>query len=162
MSTSLGELLEKKREQYEETARKNESIIDEWKESLMELYQTLRDWLSEADPKHILQVKQGVRALTEPSLGQYEVPDLSIRAFGKWVGVIPKARKTVGTAIPPQLNAPVRATGRVDITDEIRRYCLYRFQDGTQDRWYIVDPTTDVQEELTQQRFEAAVSSYFQ
>ena len=39
-------------------------------------------------------------------------------------GIIPKARKTVGVASPPRMSAPQRATGRVDITDELRRFVL--------------------------------------
>ena len=45
--------------------------------------------------------------------------------------------KTVGTANPPQQFAPQRAEGRVDITDELRRYVLYRFRDNDRDSWVI-------------------------
>jgi len=65
------------------------------------------------------------------------VPRLDLHFFGKWIGIIPKARKTVGMAQPPQKSAPERAKGRVDITDELRRYVLYRFQEGSEDVWMI-------------------------
>jgi hypothetical protein len=160
MSTTLREFLVQQKEQYEEIAKANQPLIEEWNQALHRLYATIQKWLDQADPHHILQVKLGTRTITEPTLGQYESPDLTIRAFGKWVGVIPKARKTIGTAIPPQLHAPSHATGRVDITDELRRYCLYRFQDG-EDKWFMVDPTNDHQQPLTQASFEAALLSYF-
>jgi hypothetical protein len=38
--------------------------------------------------------------ISEPGLGRYRVPRLNLRAFGKWIGIIPKARKTVGNVTP--------------------------------------------------------------
>ena len=81
--------------------------------------------------------KESQEAVTEPGLGRYRPPRLNLRFFGKWIGIIPKARKTVGKAQPPQKSAPERAQGRVDITDELRRYVLYRFQNGSEDVWLI-------------------------
>jgi hypothetical protein len=44
----------------------------------------------------------------------------------------------VATAKPPQKNAPERAEGRVDITDELLRYVLYRFrQEDGRNVWMI-------------------------
>src|SRR5207245_3718035 len=85
-----------------------------------------------SDPEGLIEIQEAQQDVTEPGLGRYRVPRLDLRAFGKWIGIIPKARKTVGTATPPQKSAPERAAGRVDITDELRRYVLYRFQDGNE------------------------------
>jgi hypothetical protein len=65
------------------------------------------------------------------------VPRLDLHIFGKWIGIIPKARRTVGIANPPQKTAPERAEGRVDITDELRRCVLYRFRENGSDQWII-------------------------
>jgi len=99
---------------------------------------------------------------SKPNVGRYQVPRLEIRAFGKWVGIIPKARKTIKTARPPQSGAPERATGRVDITDEIRRYVLYRIPAEGGESWFIEGPSLDPGQPLTQEHFEEALMSYFQ
>lgn len=160
--SSLSELLQKKQESYEAETAKNREIIDEWVRAIGILFSQLRDWLKVSDPKQILQVEERKAEVNEPSVGRYQAPRLDIRAFGKWVGILPKARKTVGSARPPQAAAPSQATGRVDITDEIRRYVLYRFEVGGEDAWFIEGPSSDAPERLTQSLFEEALMSYFQ
>lgn len=161
-TSSLSELLQKKKESYEAEAIKNQAVIDEWVRAVSKLFEQLRAWLAISDPEPILKVQESKTEVNEPNLGSYTAPRLDIRAFGKWVGILPKARKTVGTARPPQLGAPAHATGRVDITDEILRYVLYRFDDQGKDSWFIESPTCDSPQKLTQERFEEALASYFQ
>jgi hypothetical protein len=158
----LGELLQEKAEKYEAETRKNQEMIDEWIGAVRKLFKELRRWLSRSDPSKILRVDDGETEVSEPSVGQYKAPRLEIRAFGKWVGVIPKARKTIKTARPPRSNVPERATGRVDITDEIRRYVLYRFTNNGKDSWVIEGPNIDDCQPLTQELFEEALKSYFE
>ena len=160
--SSFSELLLEKQKSYEEEAKNNKEIIDEWVQAIGRLFEQLRDWLALSDPTHILQVEERKAEVNEPNLGRYQAPRLDIRAFGTWVGIIPKARKTVGSARPPRLGAPIHATGRVDITDEIRRYVLYRFEGDNEDAWFIEGPSADAPEQLTQERFEEALMSYFQ
>ena len=127
------------------------------------LFKLLREWLIEADPEGIIQAELSRMEVTEPGLGQYQISRLNLRAFGKWVGLIPKARKTVKRAAPHQNDAPEQATGRLDITDEIRRYVLYRFGHGATEQWFMDDTATnrDLQP-LTAERFESALLGYFQ
>lgn len=159
--SSLSELLQSKAENYAVEARKNKIVIDEWVEALEKLFVQLQGWLTDADPTKILQVEKTAKVMDEPNLGRYPAPYLNIKAFGQWVGIIPKARKTIKTARPPQAGAPERATGRVDITDEVRRFVLYRFtNDGGADSWFIEGPA-QAMEPLTQERFEEALMSYF-
>lgn len=160
--SSFSELLLQKQERYEAEAAKNGAIIDEWVRAVDSLFAKLREWLSNADPNRILQVEEVKTEVNEPNMGRYFAPRLNIRAFGKWVGIIPKARKTVGTARPPQPGAPDAATGRVDITDEVRRYVLYRFDRNGEDSWFIEGPSSDSLQDLTQGQFEEALMSYFQ
>ena len=163
MATSpLSELLLKKKESYEAEARKNKELIDEWVGAVNKLFAEIREWLAASDPAQILQIADGKEEVNEPNVGRYQAPRLEIRAFGKWVGIIPKARKTVKVARPPRPDAPDRATGRVDITDEVRRYVLYRFSGDGTDSWSIEGPDTDVLQPLTQGLFEEALMSYFQ
>jgi hypothetical protein len=87
---------------------------------------------------------------------------VDLHAFEKWIGIIPKARKTIATAHPPQKSVPERAIGRVDITDEILRYVLYRFrQDDGSDVWLIDDLRSEKNPKpFDQQAFEAVLMSY--
>ena len=161
-TSSLSELLQRRRESYEAEAKKNKELIDEWVEAVGKLLTQLRAGLATSDPDQILQIEERKEEVDEPNVGRYQAPRLEIRAFGKWVGIIPKARKTVKTARPPRSDAPDRATGRVDITDEVRRYVLYRFSGDGRDSWSIEGPDTDALPPLTQGLFEEALMSYFQ
>jgi hypothetical protein len=72
-------------------------------------------------------------------------------------------RKTVKRASPQQNGAPEQATGRVDITDELRRFVLYRFGEGQNEQWLIDDTATKSElQPLTAERFESALMGYFQ
>jgi hypothetical protein len=49
----------------------------------------------------------------------------------------------VGRPTPPGKSTAQRADGRVDITDELRRYVLYRFKENDRERWLIDDLKPD-------------------
>ncbi|OWK36286.1 hypothetical protein [Fimbriiglobus ruber] len=161
-SLSFSEFLQNKAKSYEVEAGKNGEIIHEWQDAVAKLFVELRIWLASSDPTGVLQISERKIEVKEPRLGRYEAPCLDIRAFGKWIGIIPKARKTIKLALPPQSGAPERATGRIDITDEVRRCVLYRFSNESGDAWFIEDASSEDPQELTQQNFEEALMSYFQ
>jgi hypothetical protein len=172
MSTKLKQFLH-------EQATKNQDgkdTIDEWRSAIGRLFSQIREWLKESDPDGVIEIEETEEYVNEPGLGRYRVPRLNLRVLGKWVGIIPKARRTVGSAKPPQKSAPERADGRIDITDELRRYVLYRFRQDGQDVWmidetgyeektwpgqvqYIPLPAT---RSLDQDAFEKALMSYLQ
>src|SRR5258707_1241515 len=142
MSTAFREFLHQQAEKHQAEANAGKATIDEWRTAIEHLFDQIRAWLKESDPEGLIEIEPSQAEVREPGLGRYRVPRLDLRAFGKWIGIIPKARKTVGTATPPQKSAPERAEGRVDITDELRRYVLYRFRQGNTDVWLIdgLDP----------------------
>jgi hypothetical protein len=163
MSTSLRDFLKQKATLYAAESERNREVIEEWQAAVERLFTLLEGWLRAADPDGFIQHERSQTDVTEPGLGRYHISRLNLRAFGKWVGLIPKARKTVKSAAPQQRGAPERATGRVDITDEIRRYVLYRFGQGTDEQWLVDDPATNTGlQSLTADRFESALLSYFQ
>ena len=159
--SAFSELLLQQRESYKEESAKNREMIQEWVQAIDRLFAQLCTWLEAADPERILQVEKDNTEVHEPNLGHYLAPRLIIRAFGKRIGIIPKARKTVGTARPPRPGAPALATGRVDITDEIRRYVLYRFEGEEDGSWFVESPLDGSLKSLTQELFEEALMSYF-
>jgi hypothetical protein len=161
MSSSFTEFLRRQAAKQEAEGRANRGVLEEWRAAVGRLFAQIGTWLAESDPDHIIQVKQSEYEVTEPGLGRYSVPRLDLHALGKWVGIIPKARHTVASARPPQRSAPERATGRVDITDELRRYVLYRFPQDGGDVW-LIDDLRSEPKPLDEQTFEAALSSYLQ
>lgn len=163
MSTSLREVLKQKAVQYAAEDEKNRHLLDEWRDAVEKLFSQLEKWLDAADPEGFIQHERSPIEVSEPGLGRYSISRLNLRAFGKWVGVIPKARKTVKRAAPQQKGAPEQATGRVDITDETRRYVLYRFGQGAEAQWFLDDIATNGEPQpLTSDRFESALLGYFQ
>jgi hypothetical protein len=176
MSTVFREFLQQQAEKHQAEDEAGKATIEEWRSAVERLFAQIREWLKESDPGGVIEIEESQEDVREPGLGRYRVPRLNLRAFGKWIGIIPKARKTVGAAKPPQKSAPERALGRVDITDELRRYVLYRFpaeeggdvwlieglEPGNEKSWsgqvqYI--PRTEPRR-LDQEAFEKALMSY--
>jgi hypothetical protein len=158
MITAFTDFLRKQAEKHRAGADAGKATVEEWRTAVERLFAQMRAWLRESDPEGIIEIKEGQQEITERGLGRYGVPRLDLRAFGKWIGIIPKARETVGTATPPQRSAPQRAAGRVDMTDELRRYVLYRFPEDGRDVW-LIDDLESEPKPLTQDTFEKALMS---
>jgi hypothetical protein len=159
MTTPFKEFLRERAEKYQAESQSTKATLEEWWGAIERLFAQLREWLREDDPAGVIEIKESEWDVTEPGLGRYRIPRLDLRAFGKWVGIIPKARHTVGRASPPQKSAPQRADGRVDITDELRRYVLYRFREDGQEVW-LIDDLESEQKPLDKEAFERALMSY--
>jgi hypothetical protein len=161
MTTTFSEFLREQAAKYESQIGDGKAVIAEWRSAVDRLFEQLCAWLKESDPTGIIEIECNKEKVREQGLGRYEVPRLDLHAFGKWIGIIPKARRTVGTATPPQKRAPQRADGRIDITDELRRYVLYRFSEGGQDTW-VIDDLHSGAKPLNKETFEKALMSYWQ
>lgn len=161
MTTTLKDFLREESAKREALLTANKSVIEEWRDGIERLFQQLQEWLAENDPGQVIQIRTLQKTISEPGLGEYSVPILDLHILGKWIAILPKARRTVGSAHPPKKQHPERATGRVDITDEGRRYILYRFPNGDQDLWMIDDLRSEPKV-LDRATFEAALMSYLQ
>ena len=159
MTETFTDFLRDRAAKYNAKRADRDAVVAEWREALAQLYDRLRRCLSNADPDGILTVTEGQRKINEQGLGVYTVPSLNIDGLGEWVGIVPKARYTVGTVTPPQKSTPERAAGRVDITDEVRRYILYRVSGGGGDTWLIDDTNGNVKP-LDDATFLDALKSY--
>ncbi len=159
MTTTFTDFLRQQAEKHQAEATAGKATVEEWRAAVERLFAQLRAWLAESDPEGVIEIEESQHEVREPGLGRYQVPRLSLRAFGKWIGIIPKARRTVGTATPPQKSAPERAAGRVDITDELRRYVLYRFHVDGRDVW-LIDDLNSEPKPLDREAFERALMSY--
>jgi hypothetical protein len=159
MTAAFRDFLRHQAEIYQAEATASQAIVEEWRTAIERLFVQMRAWLKESDPEGYIEIKETEHDVAEPGLGRYQVPRLDLRVFRKWIGIIPKARRTVGTAKPPRKSTPERAAGRVDMTDELRRYILYRFQEDSGDVWLIDDLESEVKP-LDRDAFERALMSY--
>src|SRR5436190_1422248 len=121
---TFGEFLEKKRAQQSHSKERRERR-DEWVTAVGRLIEQLRSWLTESDPAGVLDVVPIEIERTEQALGIYTVPGLKISLGEAAVQVVPVGRNVVGI-VGPQGDVGIRAEGRVDITDGVRRFILYR------------------------------------
>ncbi|HKI36992.1 MAG TPA: hypothetical protein VKA46_34385 [Gemmataceae bacterium] len=111
---------------------------DEWVAAVGRLVERLRAWLAESDPEKVLDVVPIEIERAEPDLGTYRVPSLKISLSDAAVEVVPVGRNVVGV-VGPRGDVGIRAEGRVDITDGVRRYILYRTLKDGQETWYALD-----------------------
>ena len=162
MSTVFTEFLRDLAAKKTAEERAGKGTVDDWREALEKLFGKIRSWLAESDPDGIIHIEQRDHDLSEQGLGHYRVPRLDLQIMGKWIGIIPKARKTVATATLSQGSAPERAAGRVDITDETRRYVLLRFPQQGADELWLIDDLGSGPRPLDQKTFEQALMSYLQ
>jgi hypothetical protein len=161
MKTLLRDFLKERAAQYAVEYQKNKAIIEEWQEAVDRLYTQIEAWLTTADPDHIIECERSRIEVSEPSLGEYSINRLNLRAFGLGVRLIPKARRTVKRAPRQEQGALEQATGRIDMTDEGHRYLLYRFGLGAEEKWYMDDAVLQSElQPLTAERFEAVLLGY--
>lgn len=130
------EFLEKQAQQSRTKERRERR--EEWMQAVGRLTGQLRGWLAESDPTGVLDVVPVEMEKAEPGLGTYRVPGLKISLGAASVEVVPVGRNVVGV-VGPHGDVGVRAEGRVDITDGVRRYILYRTLQGGQETWHALD-----------------------
>jgi hypothetical protein len=139
--------------------------VEQWRASIDRLYQKIRTWLADSDPNGLIKIEQREHEVSEPRIGVYHVPRLDLRAFGSSVGIIPNVIHTVGTVLPPNGTISKRASGRVDITDDVHRSIvyLYRDEEGRESWWMLDKPFagTSQDKEFTKQDFETILLRYF-
>ena len=159
MSTDFKDFLRQQAEKYQTEVTAGKTDVEDWRAAVERLFAQIRAWLKDSDPQGFIEIKESLQNITEPGLGRYQVPRLDLSTFRQWIGIIPKARRTMATATPPRKSVPEQAAGRVDITDEVRRYILYRFREDGQDEWMIDDLESEPKP-FDREAFEKALMSY--
>jgi hypothetical protein len=164
MSTDFRDFLRQQAEKYQAEIAAGKADVEDWRAAVERLFSQMRAWIKDSDPQGFIEIKESSQNITEPGLGRYQVPRLDLYTFRQWIGIIPKARRTMATAKPPRKSVPEPAAGRVDITDEVRRYILYRFREDGQDMWMIDDLESmeSKPKPFDREAFEKALMSYLQ
>jgi hypothetical protein len=145
------EFLDKQAKQQNQSGWREQR--EEWIAAVGRLMEKLRAWLAESDPKKVLDVVPIEHRRIEPSLGIYIAPGLRISVHQAVVDVVPIGRNVIGT-VGSHGASEIRAEGRVDITDGIRKYMFYRTLKDGQEIWYAVDERFQATP-LDRSRFEA-------
>jgi hypothetical protein len=168
----LAEYVRKEADHLRDEVAKRGTLLKDWLASIDRLFTELEGWVREADG--------GIGLLTtsradgpmrqEYSLGAYHAPTLRVHLGGPLSGrsaqIVARSRHVAATVHPPG-EAERRADGMVEIWDGgVATDYLFRLAGGSEepDRWFIrgvtawnANPESREVEELTRERFEAAV-----
>lgn len=129
------EWLEKRAQQVNQPERLRHR--SEWIAALDQFYEQILSWIRESDPKGILIIERMEIARTEPRLGTYAAPALKIALGDEAVRVVPMGRDVRGSYRDDEGNER-HYEGRVDITDDRRKYVLYRLAGEGSRAWVVV------------------------
>jgi hypothetical protein len=166
----LTEFVKKEAEQLKAEAHRREQMHIEWIAALERLYDLLEVWLREADGGlGVLKISRAIQQqIREPGLGRYYFQPLVVSLGGPFIDrtvmIVPRARNVAAKIKPPGQELR-QADGMVEIKEgSVADYYLFRLVDGDADRWFIqsvakwnADPDYGNVEELTRDRFEAAI-----
>ncbi len=97
----------------------------------------IRGWLRQSDPDGLLDVESYDVMRTEGSLGSYDAPALKIHLGAVEVDVVPVSREVPFMAIKGASAAPTEFGGRIDITDGLRTYNVFRAIRDRSDQWQV-------------------------
>ena len=108
----------------------------EWIAALDQFYEQIMSWIRESDPQGLIIIERMELARSEPRLGTYTAPALKISLGDDAVRVVPMGRDVRGSYRNDE-GTELRYEGRVDITDDLRKFVLYRIADGESQAWIV-------------------------
>jgi hypothetical protein len=150
--TSFREWL-RSHEEKEGEEGKRRARREEWVAAADRLIGRCQAWLAEADPEGILNLHLMPQGKAEAGLGRYEIPVLVIYLEDKRVQIVPFARNTTRVlSFAP--HKQFQTEGRVDITNGMEKFTLYRVHVEGKEHWYAVPERGDPVE-LNQDTFMA-------
>ena len=161
MST-LQEFLRERADQLHASLSERTKIQKEWSDAVHRLVVQIAGWLKDADSEGILDIQLETIQLREFGLGVYLVPSLLISLEAQEVRVDPIARNAVGPVWSDGAIHTGKSFGRVDLTNGIDRYLMFRVAVDPEDRWVIVDEDAYVPRELNRRSFDQAMQSLLQ
>jgi len=127
---------EKHRNEESQAAHKR----NEWVAAVDRLNQQIKAWLSSADPDHaILDLCETPYQLREEGIGSYKARGLTISVGRRELRVEPIARNVAGPLSSTGVIHVSRAYGRVDLTDGLQNFMIFRVEKVPEDRWSIIE-----------------------
>ncbi len=159
---SLREFLDEQAERLKTEPSKAAARRDEWVAAVGRLLAQIRDWIAEADPGHVLTVEERTVTIREEMIGSYEVPALTIILGIRSVRVEPIARNVMGPLEQTRAYRPIRVFGRVDLTNGLEKYKIYRGSKEPDSRWFITNEDGYESRPFDRDAFEATLQSLFE
>jgi hypothetical protein len=154
---SLKEFLEAEAEKLRTEQAEALSKRQEWIATVSRLLSQIKVWLDQADTQRILMIEEAPLRLSEQGLGTYEIPSLTIGLGPREVRVKPIARyaatplRSTGVIFIPRVH------GRVDMTDGLNKYLIFRVETEPTDRWSIIKQDSSLLEPFDQDSFASAL-----
>jgi hypothetical protein len=112
---------------------------DEWVAAVDRLLAQIRAWLVESDSLDLLDLEPIEFERREQHLGAYQIRGLVIHFGERIVKVLPVGRYVLADLGPYAEPGRKRAEGRVDISNDIYRYLLFRKITDAGDQWFVQD-----------------------
>src|SRR5215467_3546518 len=106
MSTDFRDFLRQQAEKYQTEIAAGKADVEDWRAAVERLFAQMHAWIKDSDPQGFIEIKESLQNITEPGLGRYQVPRLDLYTFRQWIGIIPKARRTMAPAKPPRKSVP--------------------------------------------------------
>jgi hypothetical protein len=136
---------------------------DEWLAAVDRLIQKITTWLTYADPDHaVLEVHETPYQLREEGIGSYEARGLTISAGRRELRVEPIARNVAGPLSSTGVIHVSRAYGRVDLTDGLQKFMIFRVEKVPADQWSIIEQDGFRMRTFDQAAFDEAVKALLQ
>lgn len=133
---------------------------DEWVAAVDRLIEQIKEWLAQADPdRNVLDVRERPFRLREEGIGTYEARGLTISLGPNEIRIEPIARYVAGPLSATGVIYVARAYGRVDLTDGLRKFMIFRVEKDPEDRWNIVEQDGFRMQAFDQSTFEGAFKS---
>jgi hypothetical protein len=161
---SLKDFLEKEVEEQGPASSERERLLSDWVSAVDRLVERLAGWLRANDTKGVLRIEKTTREIQERAVGRYTAPGLRVECFTRksksWreFCVEPVALFSIGSMVGDTLGESIHK-GRVDLTDGVHKYMLYRKPSEGADAWVMVDDRTYQPKPLDRESFEAVVLS---
>jgi hypothetical protein len=116
----------------------------------------ITDWLMQADPdQKLIKVNQQPYELREVGIGTYQVNGLWITIGSRLIRVEPIARNVAGPHSSTGIVHIPRAYGRIDLTDGLQRFMIFRVEKDP-DHWNIIEQDSYRMHSFGQTSFEEA------
>ncbi len=155
---SFQQFLEERKPEVQSEETKGLARRYEWIEAVERLKGRIKGWLAEIDPKTLLLIGETPQVhLNEVGLGQYQITGLTIWFGLREVRLEPVARNVAGSVASTGTIVIPRAFGRVDLTNGLSKYLIFRDATEPEDRWTIIEPDRREVGPFDRQSFEDAL-----
>ena len=130
----------------------------DWVEAVERLLAQMRSWLAEGGTADLLDLETLDFEKREQGLGAYHVPGLAIHYGERTVKVVPVGRNVLAHLGPYAEPGHEKAEGRVDVTNGMEKYYLYRKLNGAgEEQWLVQHERSDLKP-LDRENFEAILT----